>query len=120
MMHFELLRDRGILLVTPDGPLEKTDFARLAKEVAPFIASNGRLAGLMIRTKSFPGWESLSALVSHFRFVADHHRKIARIAVVTDGELLKILPRIAAHFVKAEIRQFGFDQKDDALAWLEL
>src|SRR6187402_2518640 len=100
MMHSELLRDRGILLVTPDGPLEKSDFARLAKEVDPFIASNGKLAGLMIRTKSFPGWESLSALVSHFRFVADHHRKIARIAVVTDSELLKTVPRIADHFVE--------------------
>ena len=41
MLKFELLRDRGILIITPNGPLEKADFERLAKEVDPFIASKG-------------------------------------------------------------------------------
>ncbi len=26
MIHFELLRSQGILIVTPQGPLQKTDF----------------------------------------------------------------------------------------------
>src|SRR5690242_20238131 len=99
MMQFELLPAQGILVLTPDGPLEKSDFERIAKEVDPFITSHGALNGVLIRTESFPGWDDFSALVSHFRFVADHHRKIRRIAVVSDGELLKILPRIAEHFV---------------------
>lgn len=51
MIHFELLRDRGILIVSPDGPLEKADFERLAKEVDPFIASKGNLTGVMITIK---------------------------------------------------------------------
>jgi len=119
MIHFELLRERNILLITPDGPLEKTDFERLTKEVDPFIASNGMLAGVMIYTKSFPGWESFGAFVSHLKFVADHHRKIKRIAAVTDSEFLKIVPRIADHFVQAEIKHFDFDEKEKALAWLE-
>jgi hypothetical protein len=63
MIHFELLRDRGILI--PDGPLEEADFERLAKEVGPFIASKGNFTGVMIYKKSFPGWESFGALVSH-------------------------------------------------------
>ena len=33
MIHFKLLRDRSILIVSPDGPLEKADFEQLAKEV---------------------------------------------------------------------------------------
>ena len=110
MIHFELLRDRGILIVSPDGPLEKADFERLAKEVDPFIASKGNLTGVMVYTKSFPGWESFGALVSHLKFVANHHQKIERIAAVTDSGFLKIMPRIADHFVHA---------KDQALAWLE-
>ena len=32
MIHFDLLRDRGILIVTPQGPLEKTDFDLVAQE----------------------------------------------------------------------------------------
>ena len=119
MLQFELLRDRKILILTPDGPLEAADFERLAKEVDPFIAANGNLAGVMVTTKSFPGWDSFGAVVSHLRFVADHHRRIKRVAAVTDSGFLKIMPRIADHFVEAEVRHFDFDDRDQALAWLE-
>ena len=119
MIHFELMRDRNILVIIPDGPLQKADFEQLAKEVDPFIASNGELAGLMIYAKSFPGWDSFGAFVSHLKFVADHHRRIKRIAAVTDSGFLKIMPRIAEHFVQAKIKHFDFAEKDQALAWLE-
>jgi len=115
MLKFELLRDRGILIVTPNGPLEKADFERLANEVDPFIASKGKLTGLLIYTESFPGWDSFGALVSHLKFVADHHRKIARIAAVTDSGFRKIIPTIATHFIEAQIRVFDFPQKAAAL-----
>jgi hypothetical protein len=118
MVRSELLGEEGILLVTPDGPLEAADFERLTKEVEPFIAANGRLSGLLINAEFFPGWDSFGALLSHLRFVADHHRKIARIAVVTDSALLKVMPQIAEHFVQAEIKQFRSVEQDQALAWL--
>jgi hypothetical protein len=38
---------------------------------------------------------------------------------VTDIELLTIVPSIVAHFVRAEVKHFGFHEKDRALAWLE-
>jgi SpoIIAA-like len=119
MLHIEPLRDRGILVITPDGPLEAADFERLAKEIDPLIASGGKLTGIIIHTRSFPGWRSFGALVSHLRFAANHHRQIERIAAVTDSGLLKIMPRIAGLFVQPEIKQFGFEEKDRALAWLE-
>ena len=119
MIQFELLRDQGILILSPDGPLEKGDFERLSQEIDPFIVSNGKLTGLMICAKAFPGWESFGALVSHLRFVKDHHRKIDRIAAVTDSEFLKIMPHIAKHFVSAEIRQFPSDERTQALAWID-
>jgi len=119
MIGFELLSDKGIVILSPDGPLEEADFLRLAEEVDPYIAANGRLTGLMIRARSFPGWASFGALVSHLRFVKDHHRKIARIAAVTDDHLLKILPAIASHFVAADIRQFPSSEEAQAIAWLQ-
>jgi hypothetical protein len=76
MIDFKLLRDRSILIVTPGGPLEKADFEQLAKAVNPFIASKGKLVGLMIYTETVPGWESFGALVSPIKFVADHHRQM--------------------------------------------
>ncbi len=119
MIGFELLSDKGIVVLSPNGPLEESDFKRLAEAVDPYIASNGRLTGLMLRAASFPGWASFGALISHLRFVKDHHRKIARIAAVTDDHLLKIMPSIASHFVAAEIRQFPASQEAQAMAWLE-
>jgi hypothetical protein len=119
MLDFELLRDRSILLITPGGPLEKADFEQLANEVDPYIASKGKLVGLMIYTESFPGWENFGALVAHLKFVADHHRQIERIAAVTNSGFLKIMPRIADHFVRAQIKHFEYKERDRALAWLE-
>jgi SpoIIAA-like len=119
MIHFELLRDRKILIIVPDGPLEKADFEQLAREVDPFIASQGKLAGVMVHTRSFPGWRDPGAFASHLKFVVDHHRQIERIAAVTDSGFLKIMLRIFGQFVQAEIRHFDFAQKDQALAWLE-
>jgi stage II sporulation SpoAA-like protein len=119
MIHFELLREQSILVITPGGPLEKTDFERLAREIDPLIASKGRLAGIMVRAKSFPSWSSFDAFISHLKFIAAHHRQIERIAVVTDSGLLKIMPRVAELFVQPKVRHFGFEEKDRALAWLE-
>jgi SpoIIAA-like len=119
MIESELLRDRGILILSPDGPLEKSDFERIARDIDPFIASNGKLNGLMICAKAFPGWDSFGALVSHIRFVKDHHRKIERIAAVTDSDFLTIMPHIAKHFISADVRQFAFEKRKEALAWLD-
>jgi stage II sporulation SpoAA-like protein len=119
MIKFELLRDRAILILSPDGPLEKADFERLAQEIDPFIAANGKLTGLLICANAFPGWDSFAALVSHLKFVRDHHRQVARVAAVTDSEFLRILPHIAKNFVSAQVRQFSSDEKTEALAWLE-
>ena len=119
MIHFELLRDQGIPIVTPQGPLEKTDFDLVGQEVDPFIAAKGKLTGVMIYAKSFPGWKNFEALLSHLKFVGEHQQHVGRVAAVTDSEFLTIMPSIVAHFVSAEVKHFAFDEKDRALVWLE-
>jgi hypothetical protein len=118
MIHFELLRDQSLLIVTPQGRLEASDFAHLAHEVDPFIEETGRLKGLMIYTKSFPGWNDFAGLLSHLKFVRNHEQHIARLATVSDSEVLTILPEIAKHFLTAEVRHFAFDDEPAARAWL--
>jgi hypothetical protein len=118
MLNYELLRDEGILVVTPSGPLEASDFQRLSRQVDPYIAEKGGLRGLMVCAESFPGWSDFAALIAHLKFVRDHHRAIAKVAAVTDSGFLSIAPRIASHFVKAEVRHFGYENREAALAWL--
>jgi hypothetical protein len=50
MIKSELLKDKGVLIVSPVGRLEVSDFEHLAQEVDPYIEQNGRLRGLMVQT----------------------------------------------------------------------
>ena len=119
MILLEHLRDQDILVITPQGPLEQSDFETIAKTVDSVVISKGNLTGLMINMQSFPGWRNFTAFAAHLRFVANHHRAIERIAVLTNSGFLKIIPGIASYFVHPEIRPFGLEQKEQALSWLE-
>jgi stage II sporulation SpoAA-like protein len=119
MLQHELLRDRGILILKPEGALRAEDFATLAGTVDPYIEQNGKLNGLMIEAPSFPGWENFAALLSHLRFVRDHHRQIRRIAIVSDSPLLAAAPKIASHFVSAQVRTFPANDRAAALSWID-
>ena len=119
MIQHELLREQGILILKPQGALRAEDFTALAAVVDPYIEQHGELKGLMIDAPAFPGWEDFAALVSHLRFVRDHHRKIKRIAIVSDSKLLALGPKIAGHFVSAELRNFATAERAAALKWIE-
>jgi len=118
MLEHELLRDEGLLFIRPKGPLEARDFTALASVVDPHIEAHGRLRGIMVEAASFPGWDNFGALVSHLRFVRDHHRLVGKIAAVSDSPVLSLAPQLAGHFVKAQVRHFSTKDRDAALAWL--
>jgi hypothetical protein len=119
VVRFELLKDAGILVVEPKGALSADDFLAIARTIDPHIEEHGKLTGLLIDAPSFPGWDSFGALIQHLKFVRDHHRRIDRVAAVTDNAFLQIAPRIAAHLAHPEIRVFAGDDRAQALAWLQ-
>jgi hypothetical protein len=119
MIKFELLKDAGVLVVEPKSALSTSDFDEIARTVDPYIRENGKLTGLLVEAKSFPGWESFGALLQHMKFVYDHHRKIDRVAAVTGSGFLKIAPKIVEHFAHPEIRVFESGERAKALAWLQ-
>lgn len=118
MIEYELDRETAILHVRPTGALAGEDFVRLANEVDPFIDRTGDLAGLILEVSRFPGWENLGAAIRHFRFVHDHHRRIKKVAVVTDSPIGELAEHIAAHFVAAQLRHFAADRLDEARQWI--
>jgi hypothetical protein len=105
--------------VSPKAPIEAADFEKIAREVDPFIEGQGHLNGLMIRAESFPGWDNFAGLISHLRFVRDHHRVIKKVAAVSDSKFLTVVPQIINHFVRAEVRHFNIDEEQAALDWLK-
>jgi hypothetical protein len=108
----------SILHLRPKAALKEEDFVQLAKTVDPHIEKAGALAGLIIEIAAFPGWESLGAMAAHFRFVRDHHRKVRKIAVVTDAALGTVAENLASHFVAATIKHFPAGQADAARQWI--
>ena len=119
MITHELNEEDGILIISPQSSLQSSDFAGIAEKIDPFIERKGGLNGVMIFAETFPGWENFGALLSHLRFVRDHHRKIKKVAAVTDDKFLSIMPKVAAFFVEAEVRHFSFRDKQAAFEWLQ-
>ncbi|WP_272868783.1 STAS/SEC14 domain-containing protein [Mycolicibacterium mucogenicum] len=110
--------DNSILTIRPESPLSTGDFAALAHTVDPKIEHGDDLAGLIIDAPRFPGWDSFGAMVTHLRFVHDHHQHVKKVAVVTDSPMAGIAQHLVAHFIAAEIRPFPEGRVEDARAWI--
>ena len=118
MIDYTLDAAHSILYLRPKSSLEKDDFAQLTKTVDPHIEKTGGLAGLVIDAPEFPGWHSLGAMAAHFRFVRDHHKRIKKVALVTDSALGNVAEALASHFVSAEIRHFSAGDLEAAKQWI--
>ena len=118
MISAKLDRKTGILHLRPSGPLEEADFALLSDVVDPYIKEKGSLAGLVVEIDRFPGWKNLAGMLSHFRFVKNHHRKVRRVALVTDARIGKIGAKVARHFVAADIKRFPAGSVAEARKWI--
>jgi hypothetical protein len=118
MISYELDENTGVLTVRPEGKLETQDFLTLSGVVDPFIDERGRLNGIIIVTERFPGWEDFNGMIEHMRFVRNHHRKIAKVAIVTDSKIADVAESLGKHFVKASIKHFSFKELESAKGWM--
>ncbi len=118
MIDFHLDTADSILYVRPKAAVTENDFTKLAQAVDPHIEATGDLAGLVVEASSFPGWDSVGALITHLRFVKDHHKRIKKVAVVTDSSLGKVAEHFASHFVAAEIKRFPSGMVESAKQWV--
>ncbi len=118
MISFKLDEIAGVLTVRPEGKLEAQDFQALSEAVDPFIEEKGKLTGLIIETEKFPGWKEFAGMIEHVKFVRDHHREIARVALVTDSKIADVGQLLGKHFVKADIKHFPFKELESAKSWI--
>ena len=107
----------GVLKVEITAPLTSENFAILTNTVDTWLEKEGKLNGLVIHAKKFPGWEDVGSFISHITFVKNHHQKIRRIALCADGLMPTIGPQLANHFVEAKIEHFPYDQLKKAIDW---
>jgi len=118
MIQLELRNDKGVLIVKPLGPLAEEDFAAIAHDVDSYIESHGALNGLMICAKKFRGWKNVQGLWSHLKFVRDHHKKIKKVAFVSNSKIPAIVINFAKYFVDPEAKYFKYNQENSAMNWI--
>jgi len=107
-----------IVTLQPHGALKKEDFDHAVEIIDPFIEENGTLNGIIIYTESFPGWEDFAAFNRHLVFIRNHHKKVKKLAFVTDSLVGGFGEMISSHFVEATIKNFDFDQLNEAKEWI--
>ena len=118
MLHVKLDETKGIAILEPNGALSENDFKSAAKSIDSYIEKSGKLSGIIIQVKSFPGCDSFSALITHLKFVKEHHKKVSHVAFVTDSPLGGFAEHVGSHFVNAEVRSFSFNELENSIQWI--
>jgi len=119
MLNVNLREAKGIAILEPDGELSENDFKNAAEIIDPYIEKVGKLNGLIIHVRSFPGWDTFASFITHMKFVKEHHKRISRIAFVTDSPIGSIAEKLASHFVNAEIKNFSFGDLEASITWIQ-
>ena len=119
MLDYSIVKPEGILVLNPHAPLSKEDFAGLSAAVDSYLSDHAKLHGVLIHSKGFPGWENFGGFTAHMHFVREHHKKVERVAVVTDSQFAGMAESLGKHFTSAEVRHFPFSDDVKALDWLK-
>jgi hypothetical protein len=119
MIQHEMHHDKGVLIVKPLGPLAAEDFAAITRDARSYIETNGALDGFMICAEKFPGYKNPQGLWSHLKFVRHHHRKIKKVAFVSDSRFYEIASRLVSCCVQPKVKHFGYHHEDSAMDWID-
>ena len=107
------------VIFEPLGALSKDDFIEAKELIDPFIEENGKLNGIIIYTKDFPGWKSFGDFITHMKFIKEHHKHIKKLAFVTDSFVGDLGEKVGSHFISAEIKNFDYNKLQEAKDWID-
>ena len=108
--------DDGILEIEPTGKLTEADFDELANELEE--SREHGLKGLLIHTRSFPGYNKAAAAIAHTKFVRDYRDDIERVAISTDSKLGPLAEFVGKMVPDITVKRFDYDNKNEAEEWL--
>ena len=118
MLTVKLNENEGIAILEPVGALSEDDLKSAAAIIDPFIENSGKLNGIVVHVKTFPGWDSFSALIAHLKFIEEHHKKMSHVALVTNSSVGVFAEHVASHFINAEIKRFPFSELENSIKWI--
>ena len=119
MFSYSIAEKEGIVLIEPSGPITRQDIEALTGDVDDYVRRKGTIRGLIVHTRSFPRWQSVSSFLKDMRFVLAHQKRIRRVASVTDSPLLMLVHGIARHVFSPDIRHFPYGDLEAARKWIQ-
>ena len=118
MLDYDINQYESTLTIRLHHAVSEADVLLLVPKVDDYLAHHKRLAGVMLISRDWVGWESFAALRATLTFLRDHHQKISLMALVTDSLLADHIPIFAARFVNTTIRHFPYNEEANAKIWL--
>ncbi len=119
MLNISFDEANNIAILEPDAELSEADFTSAARVIDQYLGKSGKLNGLIIHVKVFPGWDSFAALVTHLKFIKEHHKRVSHLAFVTDSPIGIFAERIGSHFINAKVKNFSFSEFDKSVEWIK-
>jgi hypothetical protein len=119
MITYTILAEEGIVIIEPSRSIRQQDFEPLTKDIDNYIRQKGMMRGLIIYTESFPKWDDFGAFLKDMKFVIGHHKKIKRVASVTDSKLFMIAHSIMRQVLFPEIKHFYYGELEAAKKWIQ-
>jgi hypothetical protein len=116
MPNRDLRRHDRILVLRPEGPSVAADFTTLASDTDGHQEQQGTLRGVLIHENALRGWNDFGALLARLQVIKQRHRLIEKVAVVADGDFATVVPFIASHFIRAQVKHFD-RARDEGAAW---
>ena len=118
MFDYNISQYESMLTIRLHNSVSEADILLLSPKVDEYLEHHKRLAGVMLISKDWAGWDSFAALRATMTFLRGHHHKISRIALVTNSVLADLIPIFAARFVNTTIRHFRYEDEANAKIWL--
>ncbi|NOY70798.1 MAG: STAS/SEC14 domain-containing protein [Gammaproteobacteria bacterium] len=118
MLNINFDEANNIAILEPDAELSEKDFTSAARIIDQYLEKSGSLNGVIIHVKTFPGWDSFSALVTHLKFIKEYHKRVSNLAVVTDSSIGFFAERVGSHFINAKVKKFDFNEFDKSVKWI--
>jgi hypothetical protein len=108
----------SILTIEVSESLSVDDFKVVAKVVDPWVEKNGQIEGVIIHARRFPYWKNAGGFISHMSFIKNHHRDVKKVALVANGVIPDVAQKLTNHFILAQVKNFDYDQVDEAKSWI--
>lgn len=108
--------ESGIVELTINGTISKTEFDDVATKLQAIIKERGKVR-LLEEIKGFSGIEP-SAIWDDIRFSFNHLNDFSRVAVVTDKSWIEWWTKAVSPFISVEVELFEPSEIEAARDWL--